>query len=154
MGKDLSGLRAIAARRSGMQCHYCSVPTAAEIEHLRPRSEGGSSWMDNLVLSCPYCNKKKGTRDLNEFLASEDWKLPSEKIPEDPAEMLLQIYGWTGNGYLPTASRNARLLVQDGSYFLEIRPGKRYPWRSLPVRGERTSLALRTFLRRHFAKEA
>jgi len=37
------------------------------IEHVVPLSRGGSNSIDNLVLSCPTCNLRKGTKLLHEW---------------------------------------------------------------------------------------
>ena len=49
-------------------CAYCgkaNVPL--EIEHLTPRSRGGSDRVSNLTLACTPCNQKKGNRTAAEF---------------------------------------------------------------------------------------
>jgi len=49
-------------------CAYCGkedVPL--EIEHLTPRSRGGSNRVSNLTLACRPCNQKKGNRTAAEF---------------------------------------------------------------------------------------
>ena len=49
-------------------CAYCGnegVPL--EIEHLTPRSRGGSNRVSNLTLACTPCNQKKGDRTAAEF---------------------------------------------------------------------------------------
>ena len=33
-----------------------------EVDHIRPRSDGGSDAYDNLILLCPPCNKEKRDR--------------------------------------------------------------------------------------------
>ena len=50
------------------QCAYCkrtNVPL--EIEHIRPKSRGGSNRIHNLTLACHQCNKKKGNQTASEF---------------------------------------------------------------------------------------
>ena len=50
------------------RCAYCGnegVPL--EIEHLTPRSRGGSDRVSNLTLACTPCNQKKGHRTAAEF---------------------------------------------------------------------------------------
>ena len=49
----------------GPYCQGCSVdfvqnPALLEIDHIRPEADGGSSELNNLVLLCSSCNKKKG----------------------------------------------------------------------------------------------
>ncbi len=49
-------------------CAYCGkrdVPL--EIEHLTPRSRGGSDRVSNLTLACHECNQAKGTQTAAEF---------------------------------------------------------------------------------------
>ncbi|GBF04741.1 HNH endonuclease [Deinococcus aerius] len=52
------------------RCAYCDRnDRPLEVEHLTPRSQGGSDRISNLVLSCTPCNLKKGTQSLQQFLA-------------------------------------------------------------------------------------
>ncbi len=74
------------AKRDGWECHYCHKPLisaskrwaidrgmnpynypdepvsaeGAEIDHVIPRSKGGTDDIDNLVLACRGCNFLKG----------------------------------------------------------------------------------------------
>ncbi|MHB8544091.1 MAG: RNA-guided endonuclease IscB [Leptospirales bacterium] len=53
-------------------CAYCGkkdVPL--EIDHVHPRSKGGTDRVSNLTLACHVCNQKKGSRDLSSFLAKK-----------------------------------------------------------------------------------
>lgn len=55
--------------RDGFRCQYCSVslsPQVATIDHVIPKSKGGSSTWDNLVTACPECNRKKGDKTPSE----------------------------------------------------------------------------------------
>ena len=57
-------------------CVYCDkkdVPL--QIEHIHPKSKGGSSRISNLVLACSCCNIKKGTQDIKDFLAKDPARL-------------------------------------------------------------------------------
>ncbi len=52
----------------GRQCAYCGrddVPL--QIEHIVPRSRGGSDRVSNLTLACADCNQKKGAKTATEF---------------------------------------------------------------------------------------
>lgn len=52
----------------GRKCCYCgkqNIPL--EIEHIIPKSRGGSNRVDNLCISCHTCNQKKGNQTAEEF---------------------------------------------------------------------------------------
>lgn len=50
------------------RCAYCGVSnTPLEVEHLIPKSRGGSNRVSNLTLACHPCNKAKGTQTAAEF---------------------------------------------------------------------------------------
>jgi len=53
-------------------CAYCGqTDVPLEIDHIHPRSKGGSGRVSNLTLACHGCNQKKGSRDISEFLATK-----------------------------------------------------------------------------------
>jgi hypothetical protein len=54
------------AKRANGRCEYCHAPEqvfnfAFEVEHILPRSRGGSEAWDNLALACESCNLYKGS---------------------------------------------------------------------------------------------
>jgi 5-methylcytosine-specific restriction endonuclease McrA len=50
-------------------CAYCGTQdTRLEIEHIHPRSKGGSNRVSNLCLACVPCNQKKGDSEIKDFL--------------------------------------------------------------------------------------
>ena len=52
----------------GRSCVYCArTETAFEIDHVVPRSRGGSDRVSNLVLACHECNQAKGNQTGAEF---------------------------------------------------------------------------------------
>src|SRR5690606_548578 len=56
----------------GRGCTYCcarGVPL--EVDHIQPRSRGGSDRVSNLTLACRFCNQAKGNRDVREFVMDE-----------------------------------------------------------------------------------
>ena len=65
-GKPIKGkqfLKINLILRDGQKCAYCyKEDVELEIEHLIPRSKGGSNKMKNLVLSCRECNVLKGNK--------------------------------------------------------------------------------------------
>ncbi len=62
--------RAYLRAKWNSACAYCGVTgVPLNIEHLRPRSRGGSDRISNLVLACVPCNRAKGSRPVEAFLA-------------------------------------------------------------------------------------
>lgn len=56
----------------GRRCAYCEVTgVPLEIEHVVPKSQGGSDRVSNLTLACQPCNQTKDKRDVREFLADK-----------------------------------------------------------------------------------
>jgi len=56
-------------KRDRYTCGYCGAqpgPESLTIDHIKPRSKGGTSTWDNCVLACLECNKKKADRSLTE----------------------------------------------------------------------------------------
>lgn len=50
------------------KCSYCEqTNTSLEIEHIHPKSRGGSNRVSNLCLSCRTCNQEKGNLLLSEW---------------------------------------------------------------------------------------
>lgn len=55
-------------------CHYCGAKLEfieSTLDHVIPRSKGGTGKQSNLVLSCLPCNLAKGDSDVATFRASE-----------------------------------------------------------------------------------
>jgi hypothetical protein len=42
-----------------------------QVEHIHPRSKGGSDRVSNLTLACEPCNRRKGDRPVEDFLKSK-----------------------------------------------------------------------------------
>lgn len=54
------------------QCAYCSISNVPlQIEHIVPKSKGGSNRVSNLCIACQTCNQKKGSQLLKVFLANK-----------------------------------------------------------------------------------
>ena len=54
----------------GRECVYCGAEQSPlEIDHIHPRSKGGSDRVSNLTIACHDCNQAKGNRPLEQFLA-------------------------------------------------------------------------------------
>lgn len=53
--------RAVFAR-DDWTCQYCGSRSNLTVDHVIPRSRGGSSTWENIVASCAPCNRRKGDR--------------------------------------------------------------------------------------------
>jgi 5-methylcytosine-specific restriction endonuclease McrA len=53
--------RAVFARDS-WTCQYCGSRSNLTVDHVIPRSKGGSSSWENIVASCAPCNRRKADR--------------------------------------------------------------------------------------------
>ena len=65
--KSLDEVVANVRGRAEERCQYCLMHQSLQgatfhIEHVIPRSKGGSFDLENLVLACPSCNLHKGDR--------------------------------------------------------------------------------------------
>lgn len=56
----------------GRKCAYCGTGNAQlQVEHIHPRSKGGTDRISNLTLACQSCNQSKGSQDVEDFLSSQ-----------------------------------------------------------------------------------
>jgi 5-methylcytosine-specific restriction endonuclease McrA len=54
-------------------CIYCGTQNVPlEIDHVNPKSRGGTDKISNLVLACHECNQEKGNRDIKEFVKNQN----------------------------------------------------------------------------------
>jgi 5-methylcytosine-specific restriction endonuclease McrA len=60
----------------GRKCAYCKAEnTPLQIEHIQPRSKGGSDRVSNLTLACEPCNRAKSNLPVQEFLSGKPNRL-------------------------------------------------------------------------------
>ena len=127
--------------RDGGMCYLCgltvifseeAVPRQQSIDHVIPRSRGGSSALDNLRLAHRQCNQRKGAQPhYRTVFARDEWHCrrchqminPDEQTwdfwtrpivehayPLDAGEMWLRVYAWT-------VHQRCRLMwTLDGTY--------------------------------------
>ncbi|NEO54128.1 MAG: HNH endonuclease [Okeania sp. SIO3B5] len=71
---ELAGyeLREYLLEKWGRQCAYCrKTNTPLEIEHIHPKSKGGSDRVSNLTVACTKCNQIKSNQDVKDFLSGK-----------------------------------------------------------------------------------
>lgn len=146
--------RILVAERDGYFCFYCRVPTAATIEHVEARNNGGSYHAENLVIACPRCNSTKGDRTVEEFLASGGQRLQvPEELPKTVHEMVLICFGSNvKEGFVMTGTPNSRLQIKDEQAIAWVRAGRGDEWRLFvlgPVDSAKVAAASWDFLTRH-----
>jgi 5-methylcytosine-specific restriction endonuclease McrA len=67
---ELAGyeLREYLLEKWGRKCAYCRAKDCPlQVEHIVPKSRGGSNRASNLTLACEPCNQRKGTQTATEF---------------------------------------------------------------------------------------
>jgi HNH endonuclease len=70
-------IRNYLLEKHNRKCFYCGKTVSKfEVEHMLPKSRGGSNRIDNLTLSCHDCNQKKDTMTAEEFIKQT---LPAKK---------------------------------------------------------------------------
>ena len=57
----------------GGLCAYCRSKRATTLDHLKPKSRGGSSLRSNLVPACQCCNHSKGSQNWLEWFKAQDF---------------------------------------------------------------------------------
>jgi len=49
-------------KRDGFRCGYCGSRHNLTVDHIVPRSQGGTDSWENLITACEPCNRRKGNR--------------------------------------------------------------------------------------------
>ncbi|WP_240312645.1 RNA-guided endonuclease IscB [Vreelandella aquamarina] len=89
----------------GRECAYCgTADTPLEIEHVIPRSRGGSNRVSNLTLSCHPCNQSKDALSLVDFFATDKG-----------LKKRLKANGHTANARLERVQRQLKQPLRDAS---------------------------------------
>lgn len=68
-------------RRDGHRCGYCGR-AATTVDHIMPRSRGGSNSWENLIACCLACNSTKGDKTLRQLGWSLRVKPTSPRGPQ------------------------------------------------------------------------
>lgn len=54
-------------------CAYCRSERATTLDHLKPKSRGGSSLRSNLIPACQSCNHSKGSLNWLEWFQRQEF---------------------------------------------------------------------------------
>ena len=57
----------------GGLCAYCRCQRATTLDHLKPKSRGGSSLRSNLIPACQSCNHSKGSLNWLEWFQRQEF---------------------------------------------------------------------------------
>jgi len=76
-------VREYLLEKFGRRCVYCGATNVPlEVEHVIPKSRGGTDRIDNLVIACHECNQKKGNKTAEEFGYPEIQQLVKEPLKD------------------------------------------------------------------------
>ena len=65
-------IREYLLNKWGRECAYCGTKNIPlQVEHITPKAKGGSHRVSNLTLACSDCNQRKGSQEINVFLAKD-----------------------------------------------------------------------------------
>lgn len=74
----------------GNACAYCEVPLEAfEIDHIVAHANGGTCDVENLCVSCPSCNRRKGASPLPKLYEGLLLTIAQRKAPKIKRRLLL-----------------------------------------------------------------
>lgn len=82
--------------RDGPWCWYCGTPVGgphfpvAHADHVVPKARGGVYGISNRVVACERCNRRKGARPADEFLA----EIRAEVVDLPPVFPIPRRPGW------------------------------------------------------------
>lgn len=78
--------RSAVFARDGGRCVYCGA-AATSLDHVVPRSRGGTHTWDNVVAACARCNHLKADRGIHDL----GWRLP--RPPAAPSGAAWRVLG-------------------------------------------------------------
>lgn len=95
-------VREYLLEKFGRTCAYCGAEeTPLEVEHIHPKSKGGSNRISNLTISCHDCNKEKDNLTLDE------WVERLKAMPSKRARMILE--------NIPEVKKRAKAPLKDAA---------------------------------------
>ena len=65
--RKLSPTRKNILKRDGFRCQYCGTKSGPmTVDHIIPKTMGGTDTWENLICACVKCNTRKGNHSLSE----------------------------------------------------------------------------------------
>ena len=78
------------------QCAYCGSDEHLTIDHVVPRSKGGTDFTRNVVCACHDCNQNKAHTPMEEWYSSQEFfnmdryeKIKEWMKPDPPANLYM-----------------------------------------------------------------
>lgn len=101
--------------RDGLRCAYCgatleSGASCLSLDHITPRSKGGSNDATNLVTACKMCNSVRGDRPLSQWL-----RLVAELTGEDVAAIRRRVQSLRRKSLDKYIAQAKQLISEHGS---------------------------------------
>lgn len=89
-------------KRDGNECLYCGSRGDLTLDHVMPKSRGGTTTWSNLVTACKRCNSIKGSN------TPEEADMPLSKKPFKPSYIMFvrNFSGFTSEDWLQYLSLN------------------------------------------------
>jgi 5-methylcytosine-specific restriction endonuclease McrA len=69
-------LRRMLSKRFGWRCWYCGIKLSVDgghLDHITPKSRGGTDKDDNFAIACEFCNYAKHDHSLDVFMSWLEW---------------------------------------------------------------------------------
>ena len=100
----------------GRQCAYCGVKDVPlQVEHIKPKSKGGTNRFSNLTLACQCCNQAKGNLAVGEFLKDKPEVLARLKKQTSQCLKDAAAVNSTRDKLFEVISESTKLPIQAGS---------------------------------------
>jgi 5-methylcytosine-specific restriction endonuclease McrA len=111
-------------------CAYCGASgVPLNIDHIRPRSRGGTDRISNLTLACIPCNQAKDNTPVEEFLARKPLRL---------AKILAQAKAPLTDAAAVNSTRRALWRALDARWRTHVSSGGRTKWNRIRNRLPKT----------------
>ena len=81
-------------------CVFCGATNELTVDHLIPKSRGGSDSSDNLVLACKSCNSSRKDKGIFEWLGLEKKDLLHRLVAGKYLKQLLHLHNQKGTLYI------------------------------------------------------